>query len=180
MRTVAATLLVPLAVAAADLPRVNVDRDGERYRVAVEDLVPAPPERVFAVLTDYDHLSRLYRGIRESRRLPGGPPTRVRVESEACLLLFCVGFRQELELSQQPPRHLEALIDPAASDFREGRMSWDLEPEGAGTRLRYQASFVPSFWIPPLVGPWLLRRSLERTAGEFTRAIATLAAGPAK
>ena len=36
-----------------------------------------------------------------------------------------------------------------------------MEAEGEGTLLRWQLSLEPGFWVPPLIGPPLLERSLK-------------------
>jgi hypothetical protein len=43
-----------------------------------------------------------------------------------------------------------------------------LEPEAGGTRLQYHAEVQPEFWMPPLIGPAIVR---HETAEQFSAII---------
>ena len=57
--------LLPWATALGEA-QIKVSRDKDRYKVAITTEVPASVERVRAVLTDYAHLDRLHKSIRQS------------------------------------------------------------------------------------------------------------------
>jgi hypothetical protein len=38
---------------------------------------------------------------------------------------------------------------------------WRVTDEGSRTRLHYEATRVAAFWIPPLIGPWAIKRTLR-------------------
>ncbi|MGH8672003.1 MAG: hypothetical protein ACREUA_08205, partial [Burkholderiales bacterium] len=39
--------------------------------------------------------------------------------------------------------------------------SYQLTGNADGTRLRYQANIVPGFWLPPLIGPAIMRSEIR-------------------
>jgi hypothetical protein len=70
------------------------------------------------------------------------------------------------------------LADPAASDFRHARELWQLQPHAGGTRLTYQAEFEPAFFVPPLIGPWLIKARLRSELEDIAARLEQLAANP--
>jgi len=46
--------------------------------------------------------------------------------------------------------------------MRDMEGSYELQASEAGLRLAYSGRFVPGFFVPPLIGLALVRRSLER------------------
>ena len=55
-----------------------------------------------------------------------------------------------------------AKIDPETSDFRYSWERWQFTPEEGGTVLmRYQFEMEPGFWVPPVIGPFMIRRTLR-------------------
>ncbi|MEA2079826.1 MAG: hypothetical protein U9P00_08215, partial [Pseudomonadota bacterium] len=43
-------------------------------------------------------------------------------------------------------------------------MRLNLWQEAAGTRILMRSELAPDFWIPPLLGPWLIKRELRAEA----------------
>ncbi len=165
--------LLPLAVVGAEA-QVEVSRDHDRYRVRVDAHIDAPPTEVLAQLQDYDHLSRLHKTVVESAILSReAHRARVVVRMQGCILFFCRVVTQTLDFHSDPDgRYMVAIMDPADSDFKYGRMRWDLQADApSATRLRYQAEVVPDFWVPPLIGPWVIQRRLRGVALEMTEAL---------
>ena len=62
---------------------------------------------------------------------------------------------------------------PERSDTRYSRAQWRLQAEGGGTLLRYELEMEPDFWVPPLIGPPIVKRALrqggERAAARIER-----------
>jgi uncharacterized protein YndB with AHSA1/START domain len=175
----AAGLVWGAAAAGAEFRDLAVAQSGEAFTVRFEAVVAAPPDRVFAVLTDFDRLERLNPAIVEARRLAstGGNPLRVRTVLEGCVAFFCRRMQRVEAIRSSDRRMIRTRILPEASDFRSGQSRWQLAAITGGTRLRYRARMVPDFWVPPVVGPWAIKRTLrqglrtlvqrlERLAGE--------------
>ncbi len=145
---------------------VDVNRVGEVYRVAIESQVQAPPEAVFALLTDFARLHRLSPSIRESRIIARLDPWlhRVRTVTHLCVWFFCVDLIQVQDMAQYPPHEITATVLPRYSNLRCGFGRWRLVGDGPVTHLRFEARLVPDFWVPPLIGSVLLRHMLRKEA----------------
>jgi hypothetical protein len=37
-----------------------------------------------------------------------------------------------------------------------------LEPDGDGTKMTYKVELEPDFFVPPVIGPWYLKRTLSQ------------------
>jgi hypothetical protein len=75
--------------------------------------------------------------------------------------VFCKTVRRVMDVEQRPDGDILSLADPSQSDFRHVREHWQIFPETPRTRLRYEAEYVPGFYVPPLLGPWLIKRRLH-------------------
>jgi hypothetical protein len=178
----AAALLAALCCATAggaSFERAEVTYQAGRYQLRfLVDLAAATPA-VRALLTDYDHLDRLSAHIIESRRLAAGEDqARVRIVLEACVFVFCKTVRRVMAVETRANGDILTLADPAESDFRHAREIWQVSPQGRGTRLTYEAEFEPSFFIPPLIGPWLVKSRLREALEEIAARLEDLAVAP--
>jgi hypothetical protein len=167
-RWVRAGLVLALALADAPLPaaeflETEVTHTDGRYRLRFEVRLAAEPAQVRRRLTDYDHLDRLSRVIVASRRLPDGADGAARVHQamRACVLFLCRTVQRVLEVETADNGDILTRTDPGASDFEHGEETWQILAEDNGTRLRYRASQTPRFFIPPFIGPWLLKSRLR-------------------
>lgn len=163
--------------AAAEVQATGINHTGERYHVSVTSHVAAPPGRVMALLTDYDGLERLHPMVVASDLIghePGG--ARVRTTYRDCpLVIYCVEFSHTSLFTRLSEGLLVARADPAVSDFSYGRFEWTTQPEGDGTRLTFLSEVEPDFWVPPIIGDWVLQHRLTRVAVEIHETIKALA-----
>ncbi len=163
-------LLWGQAAAAAEILRLDIVRHGTVYELALDARLATPVSRVMALITDYEHLSEINPDLREVEVLRPGPPTRVRMLSEACFWLFCYRLTHVEDFSRLPDG-LEAVIVPELSEFRSGRVSWHVHAEGTGTRIYMHARLEPDFLVPPVIGPVMIRSGLRRMAGQTVTAL---------
>ena len=161
--------LLSASVAAVEVRSVEVRAERGRYIVHGESLVAAPRAFVFSVLADYDHFDRLAGGITETRWLPAaddGPPlayTRI----ETCVWFFCRRLEKVERVRLLPPDRVVTEVLPERSDFRYSVAAWTLLEAGEQTRVIYDAVFEPDFWVPPLIGPWAIKRKLRLSAEQM-------------
>lgn len=157
-------LLASAVVSAAVLQSVEVTNQGRRYELLMLSQLSAPREAIFGVLTDYEQFGRISRIYTESGYLdpaPDGTPM-VYTTIEGCVLFFCKsGLRRVELLETREPSFIRTVTLPEHSDFRYGVSQWDLEPDGDGTLLTYHMEMEPDFWVPPVIGPWILKQRLE-------------------
>lgn len=159
---VCAAALAPVANA-GEIVAVGVERFGDRYVVEIDARFAAPPERLRALLTDYAHLGRINDSIRHSEVMEVNSPQHhcVRTEAEVCVTVFCKRIVQVQDVSVLPDGDILATVRPTRSDFSYGVARWKFWQEPAGTRMRFRSEIEPAFWVPPLIGPWLIQRALH-------------------
>lgn len=157
-------LLSP-ASPAAELRALEVDRDTEinQYSLRSVTWFNASPEAMYKVLTDYDLFYKFTSAIVESRNTEedeaGRPGYYTRMEG--CVLMWCRSFIRIGHLTLDPSTRIVANADPERSNFKKSRESWSLSKEGDGTLLVYEFEMVPDFWVPPVIGPFYIKRALQ-------------------
>jgi hypothetical protein len=180
-RSLAALLLmgVSLATDAYDIDTLNVSHDDGRYTVNFSVRLAASPEKVRALSTDYERLAQLSDLVAESRVLAvNGNVTRLKLVLRACVLFFCKSVSRVEDVVAEPNGDITTRALPEQSDFRVATERWRIQPEGNGTRFLYQAHLEPDFFIPPFVGPYIMRRVLERELRESAVRFERLAGSP--
>ena len=171
-------LLAAWAVQGATIRTVEVERDGPRYTLVSDTYLAAPQSAVFRVLTDYDQFERISSAFEESHYLEpdsdGTPLVYTRVEG--CVWFFCKSLERVERLEFEPPGYIVTTALPDRSDFRYSRSEWELEPEGeGGTRVIYRLEMEPDFWVPPLLGPLIIKRRLVNGGEDAVQRIEVLA-----
>jgi len=189
MKGIFATFCRPAAVAlllaaatqavAADLRDVVVEQIEDRYRLRSETWFDAGVEDLYRVLTDYDLFVKFTSAFVESRNLEPGDDGQPRfyTRMEGCVLLFCKSFERHGHLVLDPMKRIVAIVDPETSDFKYSRESWTLVPEGRGTLMIYDFEMIPSFWVPPVVGPYYIKRTLREGGRDAVDRIEAIARG---
>lgn len=177
-------LIVLLSVMAAELATaaeirsVTMEKKDGGFYVHAESWLDAAPEFVFAVLLDYDEFHRLTQGITATRWLDeahgGYPLAYTRIDS--CVAFFCRKLEKVeiVKVTGKLTYSTEAL--PERSDFLNYTSTWMLRSDDQGTRIDYEMIMQPDFWVPPLIGPWAIRRKAESSALKIAQRIEYLAA----
>ena len=164
----AALLLIPAVSLAGEILASSVIHDGGRYALSVTARIDAPIDIVYRSITDFDNLAAINPAIVESQllALPDTGTRRVRSVIKVCILVFCKHVVQVQDVTMRAGYDIEAVILPALSDFRSGVARWQLTASGASTELLFSNRFEPDFWVPPVIGPWLIKRKLMREVAE--------------
>lgn len=153
------------AAGAAELHSLVVTHEQGRYVLDTDTTLQAAPAAVFEVLLDYEHYDRISSVYKKSRYLepePDGTP-RVYTLTQGCILFVCREIEKvERLLVSREQWRIVAEVVPEQSNLEYSVTQWQLAPEGEGTRLRYRMELVPRFWIPPLIGPPIIRWALAR------------------
>lgn len=166
------------AAPAAEFRALDVSRDGDRYEVKALVYLDAPPAAVYAVLTDYDHLTRISGSIVASRRVQqlDVATALVYTDTRLCALFFCRHIRELQKLVGTPPSDISSEVLPQQSDnVRAGNAALHLEAEGSGTLMRWDLNFEPGFWVPPLIGPALVERGMRNEGRRSAAGVEKLA-----
>lgn len=140
---------------------VGVTSSHGQYQLDFSVLVAAPPRRVIALITNYNHLRRLSPDIVSSSILPDARRLKVRMVMRTCVVWFCktVHKTEYVFLGADGVITTEAV--PAQSDFRYQWERWHVYAVAGGTRISYHSGLAPNFYVPPLIGPWLIRRTIR-------------------
>jgi hypothetical protein len=149
---------------AADFRTLDVSRQGDIYQVQAVVYLAAPPQAVYAVLTDYEHFTRISASIVESRRVQqlDADEALVYTDTRFCALFFCRHVKEMQKVSGTAPFDIVSTVLPEQSDnVKSGSASLHMQAEGEGTLLHWQIELQPGFWVPPLIGPLLVERSLK-------------------
>ena len=149
----------------------------DQYVLESENYLQASVSSVFQVLLDYDNFTQLSSVYQESRQLGLGPDGAPRVYTRArgCMLFVCRSVEKIERLDTEPNYRIVATVIPELSNLREGLTEWVLNADGAGTRLFYRMELVPKFWVPPLIGPPVIRYVLTKGGKDALQRLENLA-----
>jgi hypothetical protein len=130
--------------------------------------IEVPPSLAWRVMTDYDHMAAFVPKLKESLILTADR-SRLLVAQKGTASF--AGFSHDWEVEREVTLEPESLIVSRAVRGNVKRMEMEtrFSPEGTGVRIRYRALTVPDFWIPPLIGPALMK---TQVTDQFT-ALAT-------
>src|SRR5690625_4487319 len=170
-------MFVPAVSLAADVHSLSVkDNDGS-YVVDLRIRINAGPQALYKVLTDYNRLDRINPAISYARLLPtpDGTPPKLKSKIHMCILFYCRNLIQ-VQKMYATPGFVRAVIVPGESDFKKGSAYWRLKARGTGaTLMHFHADMTPDFWVPPLIGPWMIKRVLRSEAVRTARALESVA-----
>jgi ribosome-associated toxin RatA of RatAB toxin-antitoxin module len=160
VRRCIAALLVVLApaVAVAGPVETRIERVGSGLDVHSTLEASAPATTCYATLADLEHLAQFVPGLESSRIVsaPGAPIELHQVgETRAFGMKLDVTFAVRLD----PPRQIE--FRRIRGNFVRMEGSWTVSGNDAGCRIEYRAAVEPDFWVPPLLGPMLMRREVD-------------------
>ena len=154
-------LLCPFALHAGELLSAYVDRRDDHYLLHLDMRIQGKYADVYKVLVDFNNIPLINDSIKSSKELEHeGKVHRVHIVGEGCLWIFCRRIEQVQTVTEHADGYIVSVTDPALSDLRYGRALWHLVDEGKTTRVEYNADFVPDFWVPPLIGPMLLKHRI--------------------
>ncbi len=148
----------------ATIRTIEVAHDHGVYRLVSDAYIDAPREAIFAVLTDYERFGRIssaYTNYGFMEPAADGVPI-VYTTMKGCVWFFCLSMRRVERMETRSPGFIRTDTLPEQSDFKSSVSEWTLTPEAGGTKMTYRLMMEPDFWIPPLIGPWVLKQRLTR------------------
>lgn len=169
--TLALCLSVPASVAqtptqaeAADDSDIAVraEKDGENIIIDVEMRVRAPLSVVWDVFTDYDHMTRFVSSVNSSRIIDrSGNTLRVAQKSSTELGLLKFAFDNVRQIELVP--HTEIHSRLVSGDMKDSAFSTRFMSDADGvTRVYNHGEFIPTMWVPPVVGTAFLESQTRK------------------
>lgn len=169
--TLAAAFGSALATAAT-LERVEFEQTEQHYVASMWIRLDVPAAEAFAVMTDFDALPRLNPSIIEAEMVADN---RLRTVVSMCVLFFCKRVQQVQVVTMPGELRLTMRILPEQSDLKFGTASWHFVPLGPKqSRIVFRAEIAPDFWVPPLIGPWLIENKITEETLITSEGIETL------
>jgi hypothetical protein len=177
------TALLPAAAHAVVVDSLQVTQHGDRYRVAMKVQLDAPADAAYAVFTDYQNLPRINGAVKQAQVLPettSPDVSRLHTQLRMCFSFFCKTLDQVQDMHRTQESvggKLSAKVLPDRSDLSYGQADWRLSEGSSATQsvLEFDAELEPKFWIPPLIGPWVMERKLRQEAIQTSQGIERLA-----
>ena len=151
---------------AAETVEVQVEQEDGAYHIYFEILLNAPVERVEEILKDYASFDEMSPSIIESDVVSGASASdaTVAVTLKPCVWILCKTMNKVTDVTINAYGAIVYTTLPAQSDFKYGReqvIIKEHKPTGQ-TRVTYNAKLIPKFFVPPLLGSWLIRKHILR------------------
>ena len=150
----------PFAATANQALVVDVSYDDGIYHASLSTHLDAKRNAVYPFLTAYDNLNTFSRLIYKSQLLKNGD---LLINLRYCFFIICFDKQLTLSLSVSD-NALTAYIVPEHSDFKSGLIKWKLSDSPPGCVIEFSGTLVPDFWIPPIIGPILIKNKLRNEA----------------
>ena len=154
--------------AAAEMRSIDVQYEDGRYSLVSVAWLDAGIDETFEVFQTWDYSTQFSSAVVVARDLDPDSSGRpgYYVLNRGCILFFCKSMVRQGFVEARHNLDLRAVADPEVSDFRLFEEIWEFAEEGGGTRVRYRLQMVPDFWVPPAIGPYLIRRKLRNDGGD--------------
>lgn len=174
----AAILMAP-PLYAAEIMSIEVESDDGEYTMTSEAWFDASVEQTYEVYRFWDYATRFSSSIVEARDIEQDEQGRPQfyIRNKGCVLFFCQSFVRQGYIESEPLIVLRAVADPSLSDFHFSNESWIFESHKGGTLVTYNLSMSPKFWVPPGIGPYLIKRKLRNNGGDAVDRIELIAQG---
>src|SRR5438034_3808945 len=145
---------------------VAIRRDADAIDVDVDLRVEATPQQVWDVLTDYGHMAEFVSNVAMSR-IVRRAEEKLEVAETSRLTFgpFEFTFDNVREIEFVPLREIRSKV--VSGDMKASAFMTRLAAEGGETRITNRGRFIPSRWIPPLIGTAVLETETRKQFAEF-------------
>jgi carbon monoxide dehydrogenase subunit G len=152
---------IPVGSASEEIKvRTALTPDGKSVQVVVALVLQVDSDVVWAVLNDYENMPRFVPDILATRLVSvGSGRKRVEIDGVARLLFLETPTHTTLDVVYRPDGSIA--IDSVAGNLAtHGVMR--LHGDGPHTRVDYEVLLTPDFWLPPVIGEFLIGRQITR------------------
>lgn len=145
---------------------IKVQIAGDDVIVDLSLLVSATPQQVWAVLTDFDHMSGFITNLKESHVIgTSGPSQKIYQRGSANYGLIDFPFETTRELLLIPFDKIQSHMISGNMNKMEG--TTQLVEEDGRTRIIYHTDTIPGHWIPPIAGKVFIEHEVREQFREI-------------
>jgi hypothetical protein len=165
-------LLFSSICTAGKLEELSVTEAGGEYRLRIVSVFDAPADYVYDVITDYKHAYRINPSITEIEILSSdhNDVVRVRNRSEHWVGPFRFKIDWVGDFVEPKHGHIKVTTIPEFSSFESGSAVWEIRPQGERTWVLHEASLKPKFFIPPIIGTYIMKKHIaDESVTTFNR-----------
>ena len=131
---------------------VRASKDGDVVVVDVDMAVSATQHEVWNVLTDYDHMADFVGNLESSAVISrNGNTLDVMQKGTAHYGLLSFPFETVRRIVLTPPHEIHSRI--MSGEMTGSEIVTRITGDGAITQVSVRSRYVPTIWIPPLIGP---------------------------
>lgn len=179
MRGIVALLLLiapPLPqLLAGELLHSYVNEINDHYIMHLDMRIDADYDSVYEVLMDFHNMHLVNDSIISSTLLESKDKKHLlRFVTEGCIWFFCRQVKQLVTVTELGQGYILSETDPTESDLRYGKTLWQVINEGDTTRVKYNAEYVPDFWIPPFFGSTVFQNRMLKEGKKTVNGIERL------
>jgi hypothetical protein len=155
-----------LAMSIDDDILVHVRKDGQEIFVDVDCPVDAPSPVVWEVLTDYGHMAQFISNLEHSRiESRAGNVLRVHQNGKVSRGFLSMAFDNVREIELEPYREIRSRM--ISGDMKTSAFTTRIVEIDGRVRIVNAGRYQPTLWIPPVIGPALIRAETQKQFGEI-------------
>jgi hypothetical protein len=130
---------------------VRTSKEGDNIIVDVDLGVQASQDEVWSVLTDYDHMAQFVANLEASSIISRtGNTLDVMQKGTAHYGLLSFPFESVRQVVLTPSRQIHSTI--ISGDMAGSKITTSVASDGTMTKVSVRSQFVPTIWIPPIIG----------------------------
>lgn len=162
---------------AAEMLSIEVNHEEGIYTMNSEVWFDATVGQVYEIFRYWDNSTKFSSAIVEARDMPPDEQGRPQfyVRNRSCVFFFCKSFERQGYVESELNIVIYAFADPEKSDFHISNESWHFLERDGGTVVIYDIEMQPKFWVPPGIGPYLIKRKLRNNGDSAVDRIEVLA-----
>ena len=162
---------------AADDIVVDVRKEGAEVAVDVDCPVDASRQLVWDVLTDYEHMAQFVSNIAYSGvDARTGNLLRVHQKGKVSRGILSMSFDNVREVELVPRREIRSRM--ISGDMKASAFTTSIVEVGGRLHIVNVGRYQPNLWIPPVIGPALIRAETQKQFGEIRAEILRRSALP--
>lgn len=145
---------------------VRVEMRGEQVVVDVQATVAVRSADAWAVLTDYDHMARFVSALKSSSIVSKkGNSLEVAQAGEARVGFMHFSFFSLRAVQLIPDKEIRSQL--IRGDFKSYEFTTRIVDRGASTLITHHGEYVPNSWVPPGLGPSMIKAQTSKQYSEL-------------